>query len=154
MLTQRFFMAHTFTDVFVHFIFSTKERRDVIPTQLQPNLWAYVHGIAKNLKVDTLAVGGTGNHCHVLLMLPPTISLSELVQKLKANSSRWMGEQGIRFSWQQGYAAFSVSPSMLDKVKSYIRNQPEHHKKRSVAEEFTAYLRAMGIETPAMSTVE
>jgi putative transposase len=147
-------MAHTFTDVFVHCIFSTKNRRDVIPSELQPEVWAYIHGIAKNLNVHTLAVGGTGNHSHVLLMLPPTINLSELVQKLKSNSSRWMGEQGIRFSWQQGFAAFSVSPSMLEKVKSYIWNQPEHHKKRSFEEEFTAYLRAMGIETPAMSAHE
>ena len=107
-------MAHTFTDVFVHCIFSTKDRRNVIPSHLQPEMWAYIHGIAKNLNVHTLAVGGTGNHSHVLLMLPPTINLSELVQKLKANSSRWMGEQGISFSWQQGYAAFSVSPSMLE----------------------------------------
>jgi len=141
-------MGHTFTDVFVHCIFSTKDRRDVIPAEIQPNLWAYIHGIAKNLKVHTLAVGGTGNHSHVLLLLPPTLNLSELVQKLKANSSRWMGEKGIQFTWQQGFAAFSVSPSMLEKVKRYIRSQPEHHRKRSFEEEFTAYLRAAGIETP------
>lgn len=139
-------MGHTYTDVFVHCIFSTKERQDIIPETLRDRLWAYLHGIARNLKVETLSIGGTGNHVHLLLLLPPTNNLSELVQKLKANSSRWMGEQGNQFSWQQGYGAFSVSPSMLARTKEYIRGQEEPHRGLSYEDEFLAILRKAGVE--------
>ena len=139
-------MGHTYTDVFVHCIFSTKQRQCSIPENLQERLWAYLHGIARHLKVETLRVGGTANHVHLLLLLPPTVNLSELVQKLKANSSRWMGENGIQFSWQQGYGAFSVSPSMLPRTKEYIRTQMEHHRHISYEDEFLAILRKAGVE--------
>lgn len=94
----------------------------MIPQELQEPLWAYLRGIANNLKIKTLAVGGTANHIHLLLGLPPTMRLAEAIQKLKANSSRWLGEQGIKFQWQEGYGAFSVSPSLLGAVQAYIRN--------------------------------
>jgi putative transposase len=139
-------MGHTYTDVFVHCIFSTKGRMAAIPEHLQQQLWAYLHGIAKNLNVETLAIGGITNHVHMLLLLPPTLRLSELVQKLKSNSSRWIGEHGIQFSWQQGYGAFSVSPSMLHKTKDYIHAQAEHHRRRSFDDEFLAMLRNAGMQ--------
>jgi len=138
-------MGHTFTDVFIHCIFSTKQRQNVIGEDLQERLWAYLHGIAHNLKVETQSVGGTGNHVHLLVLLPPTMNLSELIQKLKANSSRWMSEHGIEFSWQQGYGAFSVSPSMLGRTKEYIQAQKEHHRAMSYEDEFLAILRKAGI---------
>ena len=92
-----------------------------------------------------MPLGGTRNHIHVLIGLPAKISLSEAVQKLKANSSRWLGEHNVEFEWQKGYGAFSVSPSMLGTVKAYIRNQAEHPKKRSFEEEFLALLRESGV---------
>src|SRR5581483_113306 len=134
-------MSHSFIGNFSHCVFSTKERADIIPATLQENVWAYVIGIARNLHIQTLAVGGTSNRVHALIGLPATLNLSEAVQKLKANSSRWMGEQGIKFEWQKGYGAYSVSPSMLKTVKAYIRNQAEHHNKRNFDEEFSAWLR-------------
>jgi REP element-mobilizing transposase RayT len=88
-----------------------------------------------------VAIGGTGNHLHILTTIPPTVRLAEAVQKLKANSSRWMGEQGIRFEWQKGYGAFSVSPSMLSTVKAYVENQEEHHRARSFEDAFLTLLR-------------
>jgi putative transposase len=138
-------MAHTYNANFVHCIFSTKDRQDTIPAELQEQLWAYILGIANNLKIKLLAAGGTANHVHLLLGLPPTIGVAEAVQKLKANSSRWLGEQGIAFKWQDGYGAFSVSPSLLDNVQTYIRNQAEHHRKRSFEEEFRALLDKSGV---------
>ena len=120
-------------------------RANIIPAELQEKLWAYLIGIAHNLKIAALAVGGTENHIHLLFGLPATLTLAEAVGKLKANSSRWMGEHGIKFEWQKGYGAFSVSPSMVATVKTYIRNQPEHHKKRNFEEEFLALLRKSGI---------
>jgi putative transposase len=133
-------MAHTYTANFVHCVFSTKNRLTLIPDKLEEQLWAYILGIANNLKLKTLAVGGTGDHVHVLVGIPTNLTVAEAVQKLKANSSRWLGENGISFQWQEGYGAFSVSPSMLATVQKYIRSQKEHHRRRSFEEELRALL--------------
>jgi putative transposase len=138
-------MAHTYNANFVHCVFSTKDRRDTIPRELQEQLWAYLLGIANNLKIKLLAAGGTANHVHVLISLPSTMAVAEAVQKLKANSSRWLGERGVAFQWQDGYGAFSASPSLLEVVKTYVRNQEEHHRKRSFEEEFRALLDKSGV---------
>jgi putative transposase len=136
---------HTYNANFVHYIFSTKERRNTIPAELQEPLWAYLVGIANHLKIKSLAIGGTENHVHLLLGLPQTMTVAEAVQKLKANSSRWLREQGVDFQWQEGYGAFSVSPSLIEAVQHYIRNQKEHHPKRSFEEEFRAILDKNGV---------
>jgi len=107
--------------------------------------YAYLFGIAKNLKIEVLAIGGIANHVHILLTLPATKTLSDTVRDLKANSSRWMRESDKKFAWQEGFAAFSVSPSQIPVVKAYIRNQAEHHKKRNFEEEFLALLTKSGI---------
>jgi REP element-mobilizing transposase RayT len=138
-------MPQNYTANFVHCIFSTKDRRDTIPRELQERLWSYLGGITKKLSCKLLAVGGTTNHVHLLFELPPMARLAEIVQKLKANSSRWLGEQGVVFEWQKGYGAFSVSPSMLNAVKTYIRTQAEHHRKRNFEEEFVVLLRKSGV---------
>jgi putative transposase len=138
-------MPQTYAANFIHCIFSTKDRRDTIPQELQEKLWAYLLGIAKNLGIELLAAGGTANHVHLLISLPPKLPLAEAVQKLKANSSRWFGEHDLAFERQRGYGAFSVSPSQLIAVQIYIRNQAEHHKKRNFEEEFLALLRKSGV---------
>jgi putative transposase len=138
-------VSQTYAANFIHCVFSTKGRKDLIAPELRSKLWAYIFGIGKNLSIELLAVGGTANHVHVLIGLPPTLRLAEAIQKLKANSSRWMGEQNISFEWQKGYGAFSVSPSLLKTVKAYIRNQEQHHRKRSFEEEFRALLQKSGI---------
>lgn len=138
-------MSHTYAANFVHCVFSTKDRRSVIPAELRQSLWAYLIGIANNLGFTIMAVGGMPDHVHILIALPPRIPLAEAVQKLKANSSRWLGQHGLRFEWQKGYGAFSVSPSLLDTVKAYIHHQPQHHRRRNFEEEFAALLRKSGI---------
>jgi putative transposase len=138
-------MPHTYNANFVHCVFSTKDRKNTIPRELQEKLWAYLIGIANNLKIKTLAVGGMPNHVHVLINLPPTMPIAEAIQKLKANSSRWISAHSVNFEWQGGYGAFSVSPSLIPAVQHYIRNQKEHHKKRSFEEEFRSLLRKSGI---------
>src|SRR5271157_3005270 len=85
-------MSHTYTSTLFHVVFSTKERRRAIAEP--PKLWAYVAGVARNLRYDALAVGGTENHVHILLRLPGQIAVAEAVQKLKSNSSRWLRENG------------------------------------------------------------
>lgn len=109
-------MAHSYSRNHIHLVFSTKERRNTIPTEWQARLWAYIAGICKNYEMIAITVGGTENHVHALFHLPAKLSLAKAVQLLKGNSSKWMGEQGHRFAWQEGYGAFSVSSSNLDQV--------------------------------------
>jgi len=138
-------MSHTYSASYFHCIFSTKERKNVIPDELRLKLSAYIAGIAKNLGIVPVAIGGTSNHAHLLLGLKPNMSIAETTQKLKANSSRWMGEHDQSFEWQKGYAALSVSPSHVGSVRSYVLKQEEHHRERSFEAEFLALLRKAGI---------
>ena len=139
-------MAHAFSRNYIHLVFSTKDRRDTIAKKSLPQLWAYLAGICKNQEMIALAVGGTENHVHILFHLPPKLALAKAVALLKANSSKWMGEQGIEFSWQEGYGSFSVSSSNLDQVKRYIQNQESHHSKTSSEDEFRELLRKHSVE--------
>jgi putative transposase len=136
-------MSHTYSTNVVHCVFSTKHRRDMIADQTK--LFGYLSGVARHLKVPLLAIGGTVNHVHVLISVPPTQNLAKIMCDLKANSSRWLNENGTRFAWQQGYAAFSVSPSRVAAVRKYIQHQAEHHKKRNFEQEFCDLLLQSGV---------
>lgn len=136
-------MAHTYASNFVHCIFSTKGRRRLIPAERMPLLCDCLGGIAKSEGFTLVAAGGAADHVHLLLLLPATHSVAHCVQKLKGSSSRWMGSG---FSWQEGYGAFSVSPSQVRVIRRYIQDQPRHHQKRSFEEEFIALLRHCGID--------
>jgi len=134
-------MKHTHVSVRIHCIFGTKDRQPLVPDDLQSRLWQFLGGIARRLEMKAIAVGGTRDHLHILLLLPPTIALAEAMQKLKANSSRWMHEQtGRPFEWQEGYAAFSVSISHTDATVAYILNQRSHHARRGFGEELARIL--------------
>ena len=131
-------MRHTHVSIRIHCVFSTKERRASIPEEIQPRLWAFIGGIARRVGVKAIAVGGMDDHVHILLLLPPTITLAKAVQTLKANSSRWLHETfGKPFEWQEGYAAFSVGISQTDATVAYIHNQRELHAKRGFDEELS-----------------
>ena len=138
-------MAHSYVRSVFHIVFSTKQRMQLIPSDHQSRLWNYLAGIARNHGLQVLAVGGTENHVHILIVLPPDMALSDAVRNLKANSSRWVRETDRLFAWQIGYGAFSVSPSQLDRVKQYIANQPVHHRTHSFEQEFLAMLQAANI---------
>ena len=139
-------MSHSYSQILVHATFSTEERRDLIPDHLQDRLWAYMGATAKKDSVRVISIGGISNHAHVFFALPATVTLATVMMNLKANSSRWMGEKGINFAWQKGYGAFSVSSSHVENVIKYIRNQKEHHKKRSFEEEFLALLKKYKVD--------
>jgi REP element-mobilizing transposase RayT len=130
----------------MHLVFSTKDRRNFISKELQPLLWAYLAGICKNHEMTAVAIGGTEDHVHILFQLSPKLALAKAVQLIKGNSSKWIGEQKIEFAWQEGYGAFSVSSSNLERVAEYIRNQKAHHRKFSFEEEFRAILKKHGVE--------
>ena len=139
-------MAHKFPNLIVHLVFSTKNRRDLLQNkELRRKLWRYFAGIGRNHGISVLASGGTANHVHLLIVLPSDMSAAKAVQVLKANSSRWLGEHGMEFAWQEGYGAFSVSQSNVAAVKEYVERQEIHHAKRSYEDEFLALLSRMGI---------
>jgi putative transposase len=137
-----------------HIVFGTKDRMALIRTEIQPRLWSYVSAIARNHGVHVLAIGGTSDHIHILLVLPADQKLADVVRTLKCNSSRWMRESDRQFGWQEGYGAFSVSPSQLPKVERYIARQAEHDQKRSFDDEFRAMLQAanIGVDPTPVST--
>jgi putative transposase len=140
-------MSHTYISALVHCVFSTKLRRNLIPSEIQPDLWAFIGGIARKNGFTALMVGGTENHVHILLSLPAIMSVAKAVQLVKGASSRWMNEKHTRdFAWQEGYGAFTVGISQKNHTIAYIRSQAEHHRKRSFEEEFLAFLKKHGVE--------
>ena len=140
---------HSFTSIVVHCVWSTKHRDPVLTSSLRERLWPYLGGIARENKIKALAVGGVADHVHVLISLPATLSLSKALQLLKGNSSKWIHETFPKlhpFEWQQGYGAFSIGVSGIDATVAYIRNQAEHHRKRSFRDEFVFMLRRHGLD--------
>ncbi len=140
-------MPHTYISDLVHCVFSTKGRRRLIPQQTQPNLWAFMGGIARKNGFKALMVGGTDDHVHLLLSLSATMPLAKAIQLVKGASSHWMNESGHGgFAWQEGYGAFTVGISQKSQTIAYIQKQVEHHRKRDFQSEFLAFLKKHEIE--------
>ena len=139
-------MGHSYSQNLIHCVYSTEGRRNLIKPELQQPLWTYKGSIAKKEGIHLVSAGGTANHAHILIALPSVMTLAKALQTIKAYSSRWMAEHGVRFQWQEGYGAFSVSPSQVETVVSYIRNQAKHHARRTFEEEFTFLLKSSRID--------
>jgi REP element-mobilizing transposase RayT len=142
-------MPSTYTNLLYHIVFSTKERIPLINDNLKEELYKYIGGIIRSEGGVQLEIGGTSDHIHILAKFKPAISVSEMLNKIKANSSKWANDHKMelrKFGWQEGYAAFSVSESQAPAVAEYIRNQEEHHRKQTFREEFLALLKRHGIE--------
>jgi len=139
-------MPHTYAQNAIHVVFSTKDRAKLLPKDFQPRLWSYAAGICKKEGIFVHAIGGTDDHVHLLIQIPPSLALAKAVGTVKSNSSRWATEEGFPFAWQQGYAAFSVSASNLPAVVRYIQNQEAHHKKMTFETEFLALLKKHGVD--------
>jgi len=136
-------MPHALTSNLLHCIFSTKDRANTISDPVA--LSRYFGGVAREKNIPLLIAGGTENHLHILLALPAAMPLAKAIQEMKGNSSRWLNQHGSSFAWQEGYAAFSVSPSNKRAVMEYIAGQPHHHAKRSFEQELVAMLQKSGI---------
>jgi putative transposase len=139
-------VASTYLSLHVHVIFATKDRAPTIATAWREELHSYIGGTTRGLGAKPLAVGGVGDHVHVLVGLAATQDIADFVREVKKASSVWAAERSPRFSWQIGYAALSVSPSELARVSAYIATQEEHHKTTSSADELRAILEEAGIE--------
>ena len=142
-------MASTLVKIDVHLIFHVKSTEAKMLEEDLPRIFAYFGGIIKSMEGVPVEVGGRPDHIHILTSLPKTMSLADFVRAIKADSSKWLkglNRSYVQFAWQEGYGAFSVSPSLLDKTIRYIRGQKEHHKKRSFLEEYRLFLEAYGIK--------
>jgi REP element-mobilizing transposase RayT len=142
-------MSGTYTNLIFHIIFSTKHRTPIILDNFKDELHAYIGGIAKGEGTLLLCIGGMPDHLHMMIRIKPIHSLSELMQRIKGKSSKWINQKRYtrsKFYWQSGYGAFSVSESQLSKLKEYIQNQTDHHKGKTFKEEFISILEKHKIE--------
>ena len=142
-------MPKSYTNLLYHIIFSTRERLRPITAERRVALYEYVGGTIRGLRAISLAIGGIGDHLHLLAKLRPDKALSDLLRDLKSNSSGWMHDvfpDAKDFAWQHGYGAFTVSTSQVSVVSNYIANQERHHKNRSFREEFIEMLTLNQIE--------
>ncbi len=142
-------MPQSLVKNFIHLVFSTKHRQPFIDKTIQPELYAYIGGICKNHECYPYAIGGMEDHIHILCLLSKKMALYQLPEVVKSNSSRWIKTKGKayqNFYWQSGYGAFSVNPSEIEVVKSYIANQEEHHKSRGFQDEYRAILKKYEME--------
>ena len=142
-------MANTYTNLQYHLVFSTKNRKNIILNSFRDDLYCYLGGIIRSEKGKMIAIGGTENHVHILANFAKSVPLSSILQQIKGGSSKWLNDKKTlpyRFGWQSGYAAFTVSESMVDVVVKYIQNQPVHHKKITFEDEFVKLLKKHGVE--------
>lgn len=136
-------MPRTYAKNLVHCVYGTKNCVNLIRDP--ERVWRLTREIARNIDIDILAIGGVENHVHLLMTLPPSRAMANIVRDLKANSSQILRREDRRFRWQDGYAAISVSPSAVKAVLRYIEHQAEHHRKRTFGDEYIAMLERAGI---------
>jgi len=142
-------MAQSLSKIYVHLIFSTKDRERALPDEVRPDLHAYIGGTFKGLGCSPIAINSEPDHLHALFLLARTAALSDVVGQLKKSSNDWLrsrSPQFEKFFWQAGYGAFSVSQSQVEDVRAYIGNQREHHRVKSFQEELRAFFKAYEIE--------
>ncbi len=141
-------MPNTFTQIHIQTVFTVQDRAAIIRKEWKDDLFRYITAIIQNAGHKVLAINGMPDHVHVLFGMRPTQSLSDLMQVIKGDSSRWVNNQKVitaRFSWQEGYGAFSYSRSHVPAVIRYIHNQEEHHRTRTFVEEYHDLLRKFEI---------
>jgi REP element-mobilizing transposase RayT len=142
-------MANTYTQIYLHVVFAVEGRQSLIKPEHNDELQKYITGIVSGQKQKLIAINNMPDHLHLLVGLRPDSSLSDLVRDIKANSSKFINEKHWvmgRFSWQEGFGAFSYSRSQLGAVIRYIENQQKHHAKKSFREEYVALLEKFGVE--------
>lgn len=142
-------MANTYSQISIHAVFAVKGRENCITKDWRDDLHKYISGIITGTGATPLAVGGWLDHVHIFFGMPVTTSISDFMSIVKANSSKWINEQGFvkgKFQWQSGYGAFSFARSQRDVVIKYIMNQEEHHRQKTFREEYLKMLSDFMVE--------
>ena len=142
-------MSNTYTQLHIHTIFAVQNRESQIQKSWRDRLYQYIIAIIQKHGHKVLSIGGMEDHIHIFFGMRPIQALSELVQEIKRDSSYWINQNHLsfgRFSWQEGYGAFSYAKSQVDSVVKYIQNQELHHSKKSMTEEYISFLDKFGVE--------
>ncbi len=141
-------MPHSYYKIWLHLIFSTKDRAPLLHHSVENKIYDYLRNQLIEMQCPVRAVNGMPDHIHLLFLQNPKMAVTEIVKQIKGNSSHWMNSENIipeKFSWQTGYAVYSVSESQLDKVFHYIANQKEHHSKKTFVQEFEEFVSVHGL---------
>lgn len=142
-------MAGTFTQIYIQVVFAVKGRENLISKTWKDELYRYISGIITNKDQKSIIVNGMPDHVHILIGLKPSMPISDLVRDVKNNSSNFINKKGFvkgKFSWQEGFGAFSYSHSQLEQVYNYVMNQELHHHKRTFKEEYEDFLQKFAID--------
>jgi putative transposase len=142
------FMANTYTQIYIQVVFAVEWRQCLIDAEHKEELHKYITGIIRNDGQKLIEINSMPDHTHILIGMKPDIALSDLVRDVKANSSKFINEERWvrgRFNWQEGFGAFSYSHSQLDSVIRYIRNQEQHHSRRTFKKEYMEMLRKFDV---------
>ena len=142
-------MPGTFSQIYIQIVFAVKGRNNLIDKSWKDELHKYIAGIIKGKEQKPIIVNGMSDHIHAFIGLKPSTAISDLVRDIKNNSSNFINEKKWikgKFSWQEGYGAFSYSHSQIENVYNYILNQEEHHKKKTFREEYIDFLKIFNVE--------
>ena len=142
-------MAGTFSQIYIQYVFAVKGRENLLQMPWRDEVFRYIAGIIKSKQQKPIIVNGVSDHVHVFVGLKPSMPIADLVRDIKNNSSKFINEQKFiktKFSWQDGYGAFSYSHSQIENVYQYILNQEEHHRKKTFKDEYIEFLQKFGIE--------
>jgi putative transposase len=142
-------MSHSFNKIWVHIIWSTKDRLPLIDTKIEKQLYELIKNQFIEMGCPVKNINGMPEHIHCLIRLNPQKSIADIVKQVKGSTSHFINEQNLisnKFSWQTGYAAFSISESGLNKVDEYIKNQKQHHKKKIFKQEYDEFLKLYGFD--------
>ena len=139
----------TYTQIFIHYVFAVQNRMSLISPRWKNELYKYMNTIITNNGHKLYSINGMPDHIHILVSMTPKQAPSELMYEVKRSSSMWINKQGFvkgKFSWQEGFGCFSYGKSQIKDVSNYIENQEEHHRKRTFAEEYKAFLDVFEID--------
>lgn len=142
-------MANTYTQIHIQAVFAVQNRKSLINPEWKDELYKYITGIIQSYDHKVLQINGMPDHIHIFFGMRPTQSISDLMKQVKQDSSRWINSKGFvsgKFSWQEGYGAFSYSKSHVPRVIKYIANQEEHHKSKKFGDEYLELLKESGID--------
>jgi putative transposase len=142
-------MSHSFNKIWIHAIWATKERRPLISKNLESQVFSFMHEQFRELGCPVRIINGMPDHVHCLFLLNPQKPISEVIKQIKGASSHFVNQSDLiaeKFAWQTGYAAYSVSESVIEKVHQYIQNQKQHHTKKSFEVEYKAFIKANGLD--------
>lgn len=143
-------MPHSFNKIWIHAIWSTKERLPLINQKCEQQIYPFIAEQFRQLGCPVRIINGMPDHIHCLFLLNPQKSISDVIKQIKGSSSHYINKNNIiqdKFSWQTGYAAYSVSESVVEKVFQYVKAQKEHHKKKTYHQEYEKFLKLYGFET-------